>query len=185
MLFYPGKKAGQEFIWSCIFLVVSQKRKKTGFFSCDPCFYALEGPSSPENRKVMKYHLDESIPRCLECGDPLPYGGRGDRKFCCTSCKNRHHNREARQWRVRYARTIGILQKNHDILLHLVRMGIRSIPKSELVQLGYQPDFVTSCARVSRRLVCHCFDIVFHQTENRLTNLNMDTAPWLPGAGEE
>ena len=133
----------------------------------------------------MKYQLDDTIPHCLECGDPIPYGGRGDRKFCSNSCKNRHHNRESRQWRMRYARTIGILMKNHDILRHLVQIGIRSIPKAELVQLGYQPDFVTSCSKVARRTVCRCFDVVFCQTESRLTNLGMDTAPWLPEMMEE
>ena len=125
----------------------------------------------------MKYRLDDSQPLCLECGDMIPYG-RGDRKFCSEGCKNRFHNREARQYRVRYARTIGVLQKNHDILQHLVRMGIRSISKAELVQLGYRPDFVTSFTRESRRTVCRCFDIVFFDTETRIAGLTIETPPW-------
>jgi len=125
----------------------------------------------------MNYQLDETVPHCLECGEPLSYG-RGDRKFCSNSCKNRYHNREARNWRGRYARTIGILQKNHDILKRLVQIGVRSISKTELVQLGYRTDFVTSSRRESRRTVCHCFDIVFRETETRLTNLGTETPPW-------
>ena len=78
-----------------------------------------------KKRLAMKYKLDENAACCLECGDPLPYG-RSDRKFCCPACKNRHHNREARQWRSRYATVIGILQKNHDILNHLIQIGVKS-----------------------------------------------------------
>lgn len=132
-----------------------------------------------KNGKAMKYELDESLPHCLECGDLLPYG-RPDRKYCSIACKNKHHNREARQWRSRYTRTIGILQKNHEILRNLIQVGIRAISKSELVQLGYQPDFVTSSCRLGKKTVCHCFDIVFCETENRLTGLDMEKAPWLP-----
>ena len=94
----------------------------------------------------MKYRLEETVPHCLECGNPLPYG-RKDRKYCCPACKNRSHNRDARQWRIRYASVISILQKNHDILRHLVQVGIRTIAKEELVQLGYRLGFVTSSGR--------------------------------------
>lgn len=132
----------------------------------------------------MKSQSDAELPRCVECGAILPYG-RKDRKFCSVSCKNRHHNREARKWRGRYARTIGILQRNHEILRRLIQMGVRAISKAELVQMGYQIDFMTSCRRLRSRTVCHCFDIVFCETENRLTGLDMETAPWLPEAGEE
>lgn len=125
----------------------------------------------------MKYTLEETAPYCLECGEPLPYG-RKDRKFCCKACKNRNHNREARQWRLRYASVIGILQKNHDILRNLIRIGVRSIPKTELVQLGYRQGFVTSSGRDGRRTVCRCFDIVFFDTETRIAGLTLETLPW-------
>ena len=128
----------------------------------------------------MKYKLDENTACCLECGDPLPYG-RSDRKFCCPACKNRHHNREARQWRSRYATVIGILQKNHDILNHLIQIGVKSIPKTELDQLGYRAGFVTSSGRQGRRTVCRCFDIVFIDTETRLAGLTRDSLPWEQG----
>jgi len=125
----------------------------------------------------MKYQLDDTVPHCLECGEPLPYG-RGDRKFCSPGCKNRHHNREARHWRAHYARIIGILQKNYDILKHLVRIGVRSISKEELAQLGYRQGFVTSFAREDRKTVCRCFDIVFRDTENRIVNLTEEPVTW-------
>ena len=124
----------------------------------------------------MKYKLEETVPHCLECGNPLPYG-RKDRKFCCPACKNRNHNREARRWRFRYASVIGILEKNHEILRHLIQIGVRSIPKEELIQLGYRLGFVTSSGRNGRRTVCRCFDIVFIDTETRLANLAIEDLP--------
>ena len=126
----------------------------------------------------MKYILEETVPRCLECGDPLPYG-RKDQKFCCKSCKNRHHNREARRWRFRYATVIGILEKNHDILRQLIQLGVRSIPKEELIQRGYRMGFVTSSGREGRRTVCRCFDIVFFDTETRIAGLAIENPPWV------
>ena len=125
----------------------------------------------------MKYRLDETVPRCLECGDPLPYG-RKDQKYCSKSCKNRSHNREARRWRIRYSSIIGILEKNHDILRHLIQLGVRSIPKEELIQLGYRIGFVTSSGREGRRTVCRCFDIVFFDTETRIAGLTIESPPW-------
>ena len=83
----------------------------------------------------------------------------------------------SRQWRSRYATVIGILQKNHDILNHLIQIGVKSIPKTELDQLGYRAGFVTSSGRQGRRTVCRCFDIVFIDTETRLSGLSIDTLP--------
>jgi len=125
----------------------------------------------------MKYRLEETVPHCLECGDPLPYG-RKDRKFCSKACKNRNHNREARRWRFRYSYVLGILQKNHDILRHLIQLGVRSIAKEELIQLGYRIGFVTSSGREGHRTVCRCFDIVFIDTETRIAGLAMEELPW-------
>lgn len=132
----------------------------------------------------MPYQPDESTPCCLECGDPLPYG-RADRKYCSPACKNRYHNREQHHWRGRFTRVIGILQKNHDILLSLIRMGIRSIPKSELSQLGYRQDYMTSCRKEGKRMICRCFDIVFVEMENRLSNLSLETDSRLGKMGED
>ena len=125
----------------------------------------------------MKYRLEETVPHCLECGNPLPYG-RKDRKYCCPACKNRSHNREARQWRFRYASIIGILEKNHDILRHLIQIGVRSIPKEELIQLGYRMGFVTSSGREGCRTVCRCFDIVFVDMDTRISGIALESLPW-------
>ena len=125
----------------------------------------------------MKYRLEETVPHCLECGNPLPYG-RKDRKYCCPACKNRSHNRDARQWRIRYASVISVLQKNHDILRHLVQVGIRTIAKEDLVQLGYRLGFVTSSGREGCRTVCRYVVIVFVDMDTRISGIALESLPW-------
>ena len=117
--------------------------------------------------------LDEGTHRCLECGDPIPYG-RSDRKYCCDACRHRYHNRESRRWHRRYARIIGILEKNYGLLERLIRLGVESTLKSDLVQMGYNLDFLTSCRKVGRRMVCRCFDIRYEETESRIRNISID-----------
>ena len=127
----------------------------------------------------MKYAWEQSEPRCLECGDPLPYG-RTDRKYCSDRCRNRYHNREHLQWRRRYSWLTGILENNYGILNRLVRMGVTSIAKTDLAQLGYNAEFLTSCRKIGRRMVCHCFDIRFEETPSKFQNLSLD-----PFSGED
>ncbi|MBQ9192629.1 MAG: hypothetical protein IJ156_02795 [Bacteroidales bacterium] len=119
------------------------------------------------------YKLDESAPRCLECGDPIPYG-RSDRKYCCDKCRHRWHNRETRRLHRRNARIIGILEKNYGILEHLLKIGVDSVLKTDLVQMGFTLDFLTSCRKVGRRMVCRCFDIRYEETESQVRNLSFD-----------
>lgn len=121
----------------------------------------------------MKYVLEDNETRCLECGDPLPYG-RTDRKYCSDRCRSRYHNREHLRWRRRFAWVTGILERNYGILDHLVRMGVTSIAKTDLAQLGYNGEFLTSCRKIGRRVVCHCFDIRFEETPSKFQNLSRD-----------
>lgn len=123
------------------------------------------------------YKLDECSPYCLECGDPIPYG-RSDRKYCSDACRHRYHNRESRRWHRRYARIIGILEQNYSILDRLIGLGIVSTLKSDLVQMGYNLDFLTSCRKVGHRMVCRCFDIRYEETESRIRNLSFDRFAW-------
>lgn len=123
------------------------------------------------------YELESKTPHCLECGDPIPYG-RSDRKYCSDRCRNRWHNREYRRWQRRYAQVIGILARNHGILDHLLHIGVRSVPKGELAQMGYNFDFVTSCRKVGRRTECRCFDIQYYDTDSRIMNLGRSKFAW-------
>ena len=127
----------------------------------------------------MKYKEEDHGPHCLECGEPLPYG-RSDRKYCSDRCRNRYHNREHRKWQRRYARVIDILMQNHGILSRMLDMGVESVPKSELAQLGSNFDFVTSCRKTGHRLECRCFDICYFDTESRIIRLRRTRFLWDP-----
>lgn len=123
------------------------------------------------------YETEGNYQHCLECGNPISYG-RSDRKYCSDRCRNRWHNREYRRWHRRYARVIEILEKNHSILTHLLHIGIASVPKSELAQMGYNFDFVTSCRKVGHRMECRCFDLRYYETDSRIMRLDRDRFPW-------
>ena len=107
---------------------------------------------------------------CLECGALLTYG-RPDRKFCSPQCKNRWHNRKSRQWHYRQARILSILERNHTILDHLLRMGVKTMEKPFLAQLGYRFDYVTTYRKVRNRNEFRCFDIQYVDTPSRLTGI--------------
>ena len=70
--------------------------------------------------------------------------------------------------------------QNHGILSRMLGMGVESVPKSELAQLGYNFDFVTSCRKVGHRLECRCFDICYCDTESRIIRLTRERFPWDP-----
>ena len=123
------------------------------------------------------YKLDAGSQYCLECGDPIPYG-RSDRKYCSDKCRHRYHNRETRRWHRRCARIIGILETNYGILESLIKLGVENALKSDLVQMGYNLDFLTSCRKVGHRMVCRCFDIRYEETESRLRNISFDRFAW-------
>ena len=128
----------------------------------------------------MKYEtMTDGHVHCLECGDPIPYG-RSDRKYCSDRCRNRWHNREYRRWRRKFADIIDTLLQNHLILDHLLNMGVDSVPKTELAQLGFRIDFVTSCRKVGRHMECRCFDIRYRETEGRIVHLERGSFPWEP-----
>ena len=142
-------------------------------------FQSLPYPTETAIFAPMKYVLEENEARCLECGDPLPYG-RTDRKYCSDRCRSRYHNREHLRWRRRFAWVTGILERNYEILDHLVRMGVTSIAKTDLAQLGYNGEFLTSCRKTGHRMVCHCFDIRFEETPSKFQNLSQE-----PFSGED
>ncbi len=128
----------------------------------------------------MKYEMPaEGHAHCLECGDPIPYG-RSDRKYCSDRCRNRWHNREYRRWRRRFAGIIDTLLQNHLILDRLLKMGVDSVPKTELAQLGFRIDCVPSCRKVGRHMECGCFDIRYRETEGRIVHLERGGIPLEP-----
>ena len=119
----------------------------------------------------MDYVKKERTPRCLECGDEIVYG-RKDKKFCSEECRHKHHNDLHRSCRHYKRMVAAILEKNYDILDDLVRSGIKAIWVADAVALGYNPSYVTSYRKHGKRSMCHCYDICYVATDNRMTSLS-------------
>ena len=113
----------------------------------------------------------DRVPRCLECGDEIVYG-RKDKKFCSDECRHKHHNDNHRSCR-HYKRMVGaILDRNHEILEELVRAGIKAIWVADAIAMGYNPAYVTSYRKHGKRSMCHCYDICYVATDNRMTSIS-------------
>lgn len=97
---------------------------------------------------------------CLECGHDILYG-RGDRKFCCSKCKNSYHNKRLQRSRAAKARVLNALEKNYSILERLLKNDITVISLTELKGYGFNTDYFTSYCKVRRHDEFSCFDIRF------------------------
>ncbi len=120
----------------------------------------------------MEYAKHERhIPVCLECGDKIRYG-RTDKKFCCDECKTRHHNAMAKSGRAFRRRVLAILSKNYSVLEGLVRSGVESVDLMDLMSMGFQPSFSTSCRRNGKHDEFRCFDIKYIMTRTRIYSIS-------------
>lgn len=117
----------------------------------------------------MKYD-EEQRGRCLECGDVLPYG-RSDMKFCCVSCKSRYHYVNRGHLRGLRLRTIGALDRNHEILESLLGEGVTSINVPDLAQMGYRFDCITSYHKVRNHNEYRCYDLKYFMSASRVFGL--------------
>ncbi|MBO4434382.1 MAG: hypothetical protein J5769_02885 [Bacteroidales bacterium] len=118
----------------------------------------------------MPYKIKETECTCLQCGGEITYG-RFDRKFCSDKCRNKYHN--SRRGKVRRYRwkIMNTLERNHDILERLLDLGLHSIGKLELADLGYDCSVVTSFCRKSRTMECRCYDIRYIDHSGKLTDI--------------
>ena len=117
--------------------------------------------------------------RCLNCGREIP-GGRPDKKFCSTDCKNRWHNRKKKQHRgVVEQRVLRILERNHSILDKLERLGHYT-----LIGLGYNLEYVTSYRKSGVHHQYACFDIHYEQTPTRIKKIVRTTIKSSADEGE-
>ncbi len=119
---------------------------------------------------MYKLLNDEEDRHCLECGEPLY--GRPDKKFCSSSCKSKYHG-ELRRWHNRlYSTTLDNLNRNYGILEHLYRLNNTGCPTSELLAMGFRPDFVTHrVEKKGKHLEYRCFDFVYNMSDSKLFNL--------------
>ena len=120
---------------------------------------------------MMYKNEEEQRGRCLECGDVLPYG-RSDMKFCCVSCKSRYHYVNGGHLKGLRLRTIGALDRNHEILESLLARNVTSINISDLAQMGYRFDCITSYRKVRHKTEYRCFDLKYFMTESRIYGLS-------------
>lgn len=113
---------------------------------------------------------DEKGHKCLECGDEIGYG-RPDRKFCSMSCKNRYNNRKNQGSRQAKLKIMNALDRNHEILDSLLRMGLTEMNLADVKHLGFNVNYMTSCYRTRGHTEYCCFDIRYHVTPTRITSI--------------
>ncbi len=121
-------------------------------------------------RKKLKYcHAGF----CLQCGRILdPALGRADRKFCSPACKNEYWNLQKNpRHKAFMKRILSILNRNYDILHRLLQMGVTSIDRITLAQLGFNLQYVTHYQRLGSRQFYGCFDIQFELTPTRIWHI--------------
>ena len=114
----------------------------------------------------------DSPPRCLQCGKVMTYG-RVDRRFCSVTCKNLWHNRQRYPSKDKEVKKVlRILDRNRDVLEKLIKLGIRSLDRTTLLHLGYNPNYFTSLQKLRRHWVYTCLDIRYELTPTRIRNLS-------------
>ena len=74
-------------------------------------------------------------------------------------------------------RVLGILDRNHEILEGLLRMGITSIDAGDLAQMGYNNDYATAFYKTRRRTEIRCFDIKYYCSENKIYSIEKVVTP--------
>ncbi|MCQ2136000.1 MAG: hypothetical protein MJY67_03705 [Bacteroidales bacterium] len=112
----------------------------------------------------------KDAPRCLMCGETL-VNGRLPRKFCDRKCRNDYHNKEVRQVRLSRLRVTNRLEKNYAVLRHLTELGIEELSMPQMSQLGFAPDYFTSCYIDGDTRLCCCYDIQFRATPSRIYDI--------------
>lgn len=111
------------------------------------------------------------VKRCLECGEPVPYG-RTDKVYCCDSCRNRFNYGE-KKLRIRNrTRVMKILSGNYSVLQTLLREKVESADLSQMVFRGFNPEYMTWCQRRPRYSECCCFDIRYNLTRARIFSIS-------------
>ena len=122
-------------------------------------------------KKKMRYKTrNETGTACLECGTPVY--GRKDKHFCCTSCKNRYHNREQRQQKDVRLTTMTALSRNYEILEALLKEKVTSMSLSDLAQMGFRPEYVTGHRKgLYRHEEYACFDIRYYRSSTKIFNV--------------
>lgn len=125
----------------------------------------------PKFGGMKEYVQDSSEARCLECGEAIG-PGRPDRKFCSARCRNRYNNKKTRSSRSTKVKVVSQLERNYEILSGLLKYNITSMPKLELVSMGFRPEFVTSFKQCRGYVMMCCFDISYRETQEKICRIS-------------
>lgn len=98
-------------------------------------------------------------------------------KFCCVSCKSRYHYVNGGHLKGLRLKTIGALDRNHEILSSLLEDGVTSMNIPDLEQMGYRFDCITSYHKVRNHNEYRCFDLKYFLTQNRMFGLSRTGIP--------
>ncbi|HNQ28247.1 MAG TPA: hypothetical protein PKL92_10070 [Aquaticitalea sp.] len=79
---------------------------------------------------------------CLECGEKIV--GRADKKFCDDACRNAYNNTINKDSTNLIRNTHNRLRKNYRILEMLNPGGKTTVPKTKLVEQGFDFNHITS-----------------------------------------
>lgn len=119
---------------------------------------------------MYKHKRNKIGSRCLECGDHIVYG-RIDKKFCCDQCKNKYNYKRHQSEKAVRTRVFSCLGRNYTILNKLLAMEVHSIDISDVIQMGFNPDFITSFRKISKHEEYRCFDIRYLRMPTRLVSI--------------
>ncbi len=114
-----------------------------------------------------RYEENDEDRKCLQCGTPIVYG-RCDKKFCSLSCKNRFHNREVHSALRQRKREEYALERNYSLLEALMHLKLTEAELSDLVMIGFRPEFYTEVRWSGRRKTICCFDISYGVKEGKV-----------------
>ena len=120
----------------------------------------------------MEDCVNEYAVKCLECGNPIAYGSRTDKKFCSEGCKNRWHNRKSRNSRLFRIRVMHALEKNYRILSGLIKAGVEMVPVMTLEQMGFDFSHITGYRKGRKSAEMWCYDISFTVTETVVKSIS-------------
>jgi len=114
---------------------------------------------------------EQNQSNCLACGDPIPYGSRGGRKFCSDRCRNNYNNGRRSQVRFVHLRIGHAIEKNYRILESLLDIGVTELSFRDLEMLGFRREYMTASRRVGRHRECSCYEITYRETDTRICQI--------------
>jgi hypothetical protein len=95
--------------------------------------------------------------KCLDCEEIIK--GRADKKFCSDLCRNNYNNK-LNQDSTNHVRNINnILRRNRRIIEELAPEGKNTVPKSKLLEKGFDFSYFTNIHHTKNDTTYHyCYE---------------------------